>query len=123
MLIVWLFLMMSLLLPLADVAIAGFRFISAYEALRDYRDSVPSIPHHLTLPIRPVSPIGRQLATHDGRWLSDQCEGLLRRSRDRGPLRCSGNNLSPKYYTFDNKLYLVTDGAMDRCCVTPILAR
>ena len=33
--IVWLFLMMSLLLPLADVAIAGFQFISAYQALRD----------------------------------------------------------------------------------------
>ena len=30
-----LFLMMSLLVPLADVAIAGFRFISAHQALRD----------------------------------------------------------------------------------------
>jgi hypothetical protein len=29
------FLMISLLLPLADLAIAGFRFISAYQALRD----------------------------------------------------------------------------------------
>ena len=34
MLIVWPFLMICLLLPLADVAIAGFRFISAHEALR-----------------------------------------------------------------------------------------
>ena len=34
--IVWLFMMMSLLLPLADVAIAGFRFISAWGALRDF---------------------------------------------------------------------------------------
>jgi hypothetical protein len=33
--IVYLFLMMSLLLPLADVAIAGFQFISAWEALRE----------------------------------------------------------------------------------------
>jgi len=33
--IVWLFLMMSLLLPLADLAIAGFKFISAQQALRD----------------------------------------------------------------------------------------
>lgn len=33
--IVWLFLMMSLLLPLADLAIAGFKFSSAYQALRD----------------------------------------------------------------------------------------
>jgi len=29
------FMMFSLLLPLADVAIAGFRYISAYQALRD----------------------------------------------------------------------------------------
>jgi hypothetical protein len=34
-LIVWLFMMMSLLLPLADLAIAGLKFISAYQALRD----------------------------------------------------------------------------------------
>ena len=34
--IVWLFLMMSLLLPLADVAAAGFQFISAWEALRAF---------------------------------------------------------------------------------------
>ena len=35
-LIVWLFLMMFLLLPLADVAAAGFQFISAWEALRAF---------------------------------------------------------------------------------------
>ena len=35
--IVCLFLMMSLLLPLADLAIAGFQFVSAWEALRDLR--------------------------------------------------------------------------------------
>jgi hypothetical protein len=33
--IVWLFLMMSLLLPLADLAVAGVKFISAHQALRD----------------------------------------------------------------------------------------
>ena len=42
--IVWLFLMMSLLLPLADVAIAGFQFISAWEALRDLRAIYPVRP-------------------------------------------------------------------------------
>ena len=36
MLIVWLFMMMSLLLPLADVAVAGFQFISAWQALRAF---------------------------------------------------------------------------------------
>jgi hypothetical protein len=34
-LIVWLFLMMTLLLPLADLAIAGFKFTFAYQALRN----------------------------------------------------------------------------------------
>ena len=34
--IVWLFLMMGLLLPLADVAIAGFQFVSAWGALRAF---------------------------------------------------------------------------------------
>jgi hypothetical protein len=34
--IVYLFMMISLLLPLADVAIAGFQFISAWEALRAF---------------------------------------------------------------------------------------
>jgi hypothetical protein len=32
---VYFFLVFSLLLPLADLAIAGFKFISAYQALRD----------------------------------------------------------------------------------------
>ena len=44
MLIVWLFLMMSLLLPLADVAAAGFQFISAWGALRELRAIYPVRP-------------------------------------------------------------------------------
>src|SRR5262249_4620652 len=46
------------------------------------------------------------LATHDCRWLFAQCEGLLRRSRDRGSLR--GRNLAEVLHLY-NKLYLVTD--------------
>src|SRR5215470_1996460 len=42
--IVWLFLMMSLLLPLADLAIAGFQFISAWEALRAFGQSIQYNP-------------------------------------------------------------------------------
>jgi hypothetical protein len=38
--IVWLFMAMSLLLPLADVAAAGFQFISAWEALRGFGQSI-----------------------------------------------------------------------------------
>ena len=44
MLIVCLFMMMSLLLPLADVAIAGFQYISAWQALRDFGQSIQYDP-------------------------------------------------------------------------------
>jgi hypothetical protein len=44
MLIVWLFLMLSLLLPLADVAIAGFQFVSAWQALRAFGQYVQLHP-------------------------------------------------------------------------------
>src|SRR5689334_13459980 len=37
---VWLFLMFSLLLPLADVAVAGFKFLSAKQALRNFGQSI-----------------------------------------------------------------------------------
>ena len=109
--IVWLFLMMSLLLPLADLAIAGFRFISAHQALRDmgqrtqYSTPDATDPNSITA--------WKSSLPDDGRWLSDQCEGLLRRSRDRGPLR--GRNLAEVLHLF-NKLYLVTNGARYQCC-------
>ena len=41
---VWLFLAMSLLLPLADVAAAGFRYISAWGALRNFGQSIQYDP-------------------------------------------------------------------------------
>lgn len=41
---VFLFLMMSLLLPLADVAIAGFQYISAWQALRAFGQSIQYSP-------------------------------------------------------------------------------
>jgi len=44
MLIVFLFLGVSLLLPLADVAAAGFRFVSAWEALRAFGQKIQYAP-------------------------------------------------------------------------------
>ena len=44
MLIVWLFMVTSLLLPLADVAAAGFQFISAWGALRNFGQSIQYDP-------------------------------------------------------------------------------
>ena len=113
--IVWLFMMMSLLLPLADLAIAGFQFISAHQALRDMGQRTQYSTPDATDP-NSISQL-EKLATHDGRWLSDQCEGLLRRSRDSGPLR--GHNLAEVLHLY-NKLYLVTNGATGcQCCAAP----
>jgi hypothetical protein len=42
--IVYAFVIFSLLLPLADVAIAGFRYISAWEALRAFGQSIQYSP-------------------------------------------------------------------------------
>lgn len=44
MLIVYLFLVMGLLLPLADVAAAGFRYVSAWEALRAFGQKIQYDP-------------------------------------------------------------------------------
>jgi Flp pilus assembly protein TadG len=41
---VFLFLIMALLLPLADVAIAGFQYISAWQALRAFGQSILYVP-------------------------------------------------------------------------------
>jgi hypothetical protein len=41
---VWLFLMMSLLLPLADLGIAGFQFLFAWQALRNFGQYVQYNP-------------------------------------------------------------------------------
>jgi hypothetical protein len=38
--VIWLFLMFSLLLPLADLAVAGFQTISAWQALRGFGQSI-----------------------------------------------------------------------------------
>lgn len=42
--IVYLFLIMGMLLPLADVAIAGFKYISAWQALRAFGQSIQYTP-------------------------------------------------------------------------------
>ena len=44
MIIVYFFMCFSLLLPLADVAIAGFQYISAWEALRAFGQSIQYAP-------------------------------------------------------------------------------
>src|SRR6267154_6394958 len=44
MLFIFLFLLLSLLVPLTDIAIAGFQYISAWEALRAFGQSIQYAP-------------------------------------------------------------------------------
>ena len=75
--IVVFFLMICLLLPLADLAIAGFQFISAHQALRDMAQRTEYYrPDDVTSAASITD--WKKLATPDGRWLSGQCAGLLR---------------------------------------------
>ena len=66
MIIVYLFMCFSLLLPLADVAIAGFQYISAWEALRAFGQSIQY--NHATGPDEPRRP-GKSGLPDDGRRL------------------------------------------------------
>ena len=92
---VWLFLMMSLLLPLADVAIAGFQFVSARGALRSFGQSI--------LYDRPPDP------TNASGWTSSK----LAKADPRFPIQkfrlvcgdanldcSSSNSASPQYYSY-----------------------
>ena len=74
MLIVFLFMMMGLLLPLADLAIAGFKFISAWQALRDIRALAYHPPPDVT-----IASGWQSYATHYRCGLSGQQPKSLRR--------------------------------------------
>ena len=98
--IVWLFLVMSLLLPLADVAAAGFQFISAWEALRAFGQSIQYDP--------PPD------VTNASGWTSSK----LAKADPRFPINnfqlvcgdasaCSATNTaSPKYYSYTTTVTL-----------------
>jgi hypothetical protein len=106
MLIVYLFLMMSLLLPLADVAIAGFQFTSAYQALRDMgqRAQYYSPPTDVTSSASITNwQNSLQLpATVDGYLVSAQVY-----CGDPGtPAPCASGTVLPKYYTFTTSFTL-----------------
>jgi hypothetical protein len=92
-LIVYLFMVTSLLLPLADVAAAGFQFISAWEALRAFGQSIQYDP--------PPD------VTNASGWTSSK----LAKADPRFPIQnfqlfCGDNNcsttntVSPKYYSY-----------------------
>ena len=101
MLIVWFFLIMCLLLPLADVAIAGFQYVSAWQALRAFGQYV-----QYNNPPDPTSP---------GTWASGLQKTISGYTIGNIQVRCgdanavcsSGNvTLTPKYLTFSTTVTL-----------------
>jgi hypothetical protein len=90
---VWLFLAMSLLLPLADVAAAGFRYISAWGALRNFGQSIQYDP-----PTDFANTSGwrsSKLAKADSRFPIQNFQLVC------GSSACSGTNTaSPRYYSY-----------------------
>jgi hypothetical protein len=99
MLIVWLFLMMGLLLPLADVAIAGFRFIAAWEALRAFGQSIQYNTPDFTNPSDWSSKRPTTVAGYPINNLQVLCGDTK--------VACSTTNTaSPKYYSYTTSVTL-----------------
>jgi hypothetical protein len=95
------FLMMSLLLPLADVAIAGFRFISAHQALRDMGQRTQYSPPDAT-DSSSISTWQSSLPqTVDGFTVS-----VAIKCGDAGTAPPCAGTAFPKYYTFQTTFSL-----------------
>jgi hypothetical protein len=104
---VWAFLVVFLLLPLADLTIAGIRFISAYQALRDmgqltqYRPPPSDVTSSSSITSW-TSSLQTAYPTVDGYTVSAQVY-----CGDPGTLApCASTTTLPKYYTFTTSFTL-----------------
>jgi hypothetical protein len=98
---VYLFLVMSLLLPLADVAIAGFQYISARQALRAFGQYI-----QYNNPPDPTSP--GTWASGLQKTISGYTIGNIQLMCGDANTVCSSGNVTstPKYYTFSTTVTL-----------------
>jgi hypothetical protein len=119
MLLVYPLLMFGLFLPLADVAIAGFQYISAWEALRAFGQYIQyNNPPDPTSPGTWKSGLHTTVAGHTIGNLQVMC----------GSAVCSSGNvtLTPKYFTFSTTITLspswVTRGVLCPSSCTYTLA-
>jgi hypothetical protein len=99
--IVCLFMMMSLLLPLADLAIAGFRFISAHEALRSMGQRTQYSNLDATDPASISAWQSSLPTTVDGYPVSATVK-----CGDAGTAPPCAGNTYPKYYVFSTSFTL-----------------
>ena len=101
MIIVYLFLCFSLLLPLADVAAAGFQFISGWAALRGFGQYI-----QYNNPPDPANPGAWTSGLHT--TVSGYTIGNIQvRCGDANTVCSSGNvTLTPKYFTFSTTVTL-----------------
>ena len=99
--IVYLFIIMSLLFPLTDVAAAGFRFISAWQALRAFGQSLQySLPPDVT---SASSWINSAISKADPNYPISNFQLKC----GNGFAVCSvGNSASPKYYSYSTSITL-----------------
>src|SRR4051794_29274512 len=91
---VFLFMMFSLLLPLTDLAIAGFRFISAYAAVRNLGQY---LQYHVPPDITDLSNWASSLPTTVGGYPIGTVQVMC---GDTNTVCSSGNTASPKYYSY-----------------------
>jgi Flp pilus assembly protein TadG len=98
---VYLFLVMSLLLPLADVAIAGFQYISARQALRAFGQYIQyNNPPDPTSPATWASGLQKTISGYTIGNIQVMCG-------DANTVCSSGNvTLTPKYFTFSTTVTL-----------------
>ena len=97
--IVYLFMGVSLLLPLADVAIAGLKFNSAYQALRDMGQRVQFSP---PADVTSIASWQSSLPSNvDGYSVSVQVY-----CGNPGVAPCASSATVPKYYTFTTSFTL-----------------
>jgi hypothetical protein len=100
--IVWLFLMTCLLLPLADIAIAGFQFISAWEALRAFGQYV-QLPINQPPDFTNTGAWISQLPTKGGDYPISNLKVLCGDTNN----VCSANNSGfPRYYSYTTTVTL-----------------
>jgi hypothetical protein len=102
--IVYLFLVMGLLLPLADLAVAGIKFASAYQALRDMGQltQYQPPPNDITSSASITSWTGSLPTSVDGYPVSAKVY-----CGDPGTLApCASSITLPKYYTFTTSFTL-----------------